>query len=1674
MKRFIAVILLLCLPIIGKAATMYYVSPQGGSIGAQGPTGPQGATGATGSQGPTGPQGIQGNQGPRGFDGMSGAQGPKGDKGDTGNTGATGPAGTFSRPASYTNNSTVTMKSASILANQKAVNVLDYGASGKTVPTYVSSWTSLNQIVVNDASAYKVGQQIAIKNAGAGWATGNTSSDGLSVTITSGNISDFTGVGVLRITGNTSGQMVGIPEKQQVRKLFIAKKATSFNNVANTNDTFYAKINNRTYSYAVPSTVAFANASTVAKGLAYNIANAPTPDTTITVSTTSNTVSISGASSGTNTYYPFTYENISPTGRGVILYQNVQPYIKAAPFATVVSSISGNVITLNSGYRLPIGSRGLTNIRIEKIWNYLQTTITAINGNTITLANNPTIGSLTLTDLNNAVSTWNKTDFFPVYPNDQPYFELAKTVASNSKGYVYVPSGSYYLQGSGYNGSGSSNSLQMNDVSMVGDGKGKSNIFSPDRNETAILWEGTDPTQDVKNLTIKGITIDAMGQFNNYVPDQSTVISGLGITNSYGTGAPAHICKNLTTGYCDGLTILDSEFLNSGAHDNIGVYVQNARNVNIHRNNFIYGALAFVHYDIAQIPISSWSNAGTNVWRTYLPIAEDGTVVALYYDYTGGSTKASYYAQARAYTVGDVSTANTTNKTNIYFYDKPNQYLYIYSTGTPTSVNVYRPSYTKSENIYLTGNYVEKARGIGINFYGDSGFGSGTDYWMYKPDGVTKYEWASNETYGTGSYKNVHVNNNVFYDNNFLGLEFYSNVYESEIVGNNVSYSGWGATSGDAASHGCISVKYSYDIKVLNNTVHDCATGIELLAGADIPPANLHKVRNIEIAGNNVYRSVYDGIGGYGENINIHHNKVDEILYMTEAGISFGNGNAIEIVGEELTYSNASVLSNLADRQAKNVTVTDNRISNSVVGIRANANSKTILIERNDLVDNNVFEYPWDGSGPAININSFDYLGVKGCTANGLGSNGAVVPCCTGAGVGATCLSGEPGVNTPITEAIVRNNRFLTLKTTPLHKQTNGIVYQYTPDLLAYGNISVNSANEVSNIGHATTGHYLFDTASAITTRNNSWDTGGVYNQVSDTAYGSSWDGVTDVAPSKNAVYDKINSLSTGGLSSVGISFPTNTTLMVASPLTANGNIASSYSAEINLGFGSNAASSSSTGRGTTAFGNEAAKKTTTAYGNSALGYTALHENVTGAYNTAIGNNSLYANTASSNTAVGYEALTTNTTGIANTAVGRGALRVSLDGGSHTAVGNLSMTAVTSAYNIAGFGAQSGQYVTTGSYTSIFGALSGISNYINYDASKRVNVTTETGITLLGFSTDIGTAGISNATAVGFGAVTTASNSIVLGNQVMDIRNGANTTSIAQNGTVSASNLSLNKSTVGGIITAYVVAGGSGYTVGDTLTLTGGTNGNGNATVKVATVSSGVVTNVYILANGTGKYVTATFTTSGGTGTGCTIGATGATTSTQLLVQGGLDATQATTDDLIRVNAGGGTTKVFGVAGNGNVSATGTITGTTGSFTNITASGIITSVGDIEATDAIITSRNRATKKSGYGTIPAKSLVEPYSLGVIVSPTSSTHFIGVALDAVTGATTRVATDGMVDVLNDATACSLNDYAYVSTTVAGSVNCSATAPVLVSDMMKLVGKVTASASASTFVNIVLKK
>ncbi len=69
------------------------------------------------------------------------------------------------------------------------------------------------------------------------------------------------------------------------------------------------------------------------------------------------------------------------------------------------------------------------------------------------------------------------------------------------------------------------------------------------------------------------------------------------------------------------------------------------------------------------------------------------------------------------------------------------------------------------------------------------------------------------------------------------------------------------------------------------------------------------------------------------------------------------------------------------------------------------------------------------------------------------------------------------------------------------------------------------------------------------------------------------------------------------------------------------------------------------------------------------------------------------------------------------------------------------------------------------------------------------------------------------------------------------------------------------------VATISLGAGGTGYTAGDVLTLTGG---GGNATVTVNTVTAGVVTTFTLTAGGTGYGLTNLNPTTGGTGTGAT------------------------------------------------------------------------------------------------------------------------------------------------------------------------------------------------------------
>lgn len=82
-----------------------------------------------------------------------------------------------------------------------------------------------------------------------------------------------------------------------------------------------------------------------------------------------------------------------------------------------------------------------------------------------------------------------------------------------------------------------------------------------------------------------------------------------------------------------------------------------------------------------------------------------------------------------------------------------------------------------------------------------------------------------------------------------------------------------------------------------------------------------------------------------------------------------------------------------------------------------------------------------------------------------------------------------------------------------------------------------------------------------------------------------------------------------------------------------------------------------------------------------------------------------------------------------------------------------------------------------------------------------------------------------------------------------------------------------NSVNAGNIRTVSVAAAGSGYSVGNILTIA---SGDGNATVSVATIGGGgTVTSVTITNNGTGYVTGSGYSTTGGGGTGCTINVLG-------------------------------------------------------------------------------------------------------------------------------------------------------------------------------------------------------
>ena len=218
-----------------------------------------------------------------------------------------------------------------------------------------------------------------------------------------------------------------------------------------------------------------------------------------------------------------------------------------------------------------------------------------------------------------------------------------------------------------------------------------------------------------------------------------------------------------------------------------------------------------------------------------------------------------------------------------------------------------------------------------------------------------------------------------------------------------------------------------------------------------------------------------------------------------------------------------------------------------------------------------------------------------------------------------------------------------------------------------------------------------------------------------------------------------------------------------------------------NLRIGNDALKNITNGIGNIAIGDGTMYNTSTGTANVGMGYKSMYSNTTGEYNTAVGSYTLYANsTGYANSSFGNVALVSNTTGNSNSAFGEGALRHNTGGRNNNAFGVNALKANTTGINNIAIG-----------NAALNGNTIGVSNVAIGNQSLQSNISGNYN-TVLGFQANVGSDGLSNATAIGYGAVVNASNKIQLGN--------ASVTNVSTAGTITA-----------GTITYPNTAGTNGY-----------------------------------------------------------------------------------------------------------------------------------------------------------------------------------------------------------------------------------------------------------------------
>lgn len=207
------------------------------------------------------------------------------------------------------------------------------------------------------------------------------------------------------------------------------------------------------------------------------------------------------------------------------------------------------------------------------------------------------------------------------------------------------------------------------------------------------------------------------------------------------------------------------------------------------------------------------------------------------------------------------------------------------------------------------------------------------------------------------------------------------------------------------------------------------------------------------------------------------------------------------------------------------------------------------------------------------------------------------------------------------------------------------------------------------------------------------------------------------------------------------------------------------------------------------AIGNSTLRANTTGHSNTGIGFESLYTNIDGIYNTGVGTNTLRLNSSGQyNTAIGVDALTSNDGGNFNTAIGVSALLTNTSGGGNVAIsvdalrynstgnynvaigGNASLNNMLGSYNLAiGFraleGNTNGSYNTSIGYNSLRIATGNYNVAIGVAAGSKLTTGINNvfiGLNAGGVSPQLVTA--SQSVAIGYGAYSTKSNQVVIGN----------------------------------------------------------------------------------------------------------------------------------------------------------------------------------------------------------------------------------------------------------------------------------------------------------------------